>query len=54
VIADLKSTGKIMDEQWLGDGSYSAILEIPAGVQTELYQKLNAKTKGSAETALVK
>jgi ribosome maturation protein SDO1 len=54
VIADLKSTGKIMDEQWLGDGSYCAILEIPAGVQTELYQKLNAKTKGSAETALVK
>ena len=42
------------DEQWLGDGSWSAILEIPAGVQTELYQKLNARTKGTAETALVK
>jgi ribosome maturation protein SDO1 len=54
VIGDLKGIGKIVDEQWLGNGAYSAILEIPAGVQTELYQKLNAKTKGAAETALVK
>ncbi|MGA7923958.1 MAG: ribosome assembly factor SBDS [Thermoplasmata archaeon] len=54
VIGDLKGLGRILDEQWLGDGSYSATLEIPGGVQTELYEKLNAKTKGTAETALVK
>jgi ribosome maturation protein SDO1 len=54
VIGDLKGFGKLSDEQWLGDGSYSAVVEIPAGVQTELYERLNAKTRGSAETALVK
>ncbi|MCI4339045.1 MAG: ribosome assembly factor SBDS [Thermoplasmata archaeon] len=54
VIGDLKGLGRLMDEQWLGDGSWSGVLEIPAGVQTELYEKLNARTKGAAETALVK
>ena len=54
VIGDLKGLGKLSDEQWLGDGAWSAVLEIPAGVQTELYERLNAKTKGAAETQLVK
>jgi ribosome maturation protein SDO1 len=54
VIAELKGLGKLGDESWLSDGSWSAILEIPAGVQTELYEKLSARTKGTAETALVK
>ncbi len=54
VIGELKGLGRLVDEQWLGDGSWSGVLEIPAGVQTELYEKLNARTKGAAETALVK
>jgi ribosome maturation protein SDO1 len=54
VIGELKGLGRLLDEQWLGDGSWSGILEIPAGVQTELYEKLNARTRGAAETALVK
>ena len=54
VIGDLKGMGRLLDEQWLGDGSWSGVIEIPAGVQTELYEKLNARTKGAAETALVK
>jgi len=54
VIGELKAMGKLSEEQWGSDGAWSAILEIPAGVQTELYEKLNARTKGSAETALVK
>ncbi|HTW77163.1 MAG TPA: ribosome assembly factor SBDS [Thermoplasmata archaeon] len=54
VIGDLKGLGRLVDEQWLGDGSWSGVLEIPAGVQTELYEKLNARTKGAAETSLVK
>jgi ribosome maturation protein SDO1 len=54
VIGDLKGMGRLVDEQWLGDGSWSGVIEIPAGVQTELYEKLNARTKGAAETALVK
>jgi ribosome maturation protein SDO1 len=54
VIGELKGLGKLADEQWLPDGAWSALLEIPAGVQTELYAKLSARTKGAAETALVK
>jgi ribosome maturation protein SDO1 len=54
VIGELKGIGRLVDEQWLGDGSWSGVIEIPAGVQTELYEKLNARTKGAAETALVK
>ena len=54
VIGELKGMGKLGDEQWLSDGSWTSVLEIPAGVQTELYEKLNARTKGTAETALVK
>jgi ribosome maturation protein SDO1 len=54
VIGELKGLGKLADEQWLGDGAWSAVLEIPAGVQTELHEKLSARTRGAAETALVK
>lgn len=54
VIGDLKGMGKILEEQWLADGTWSGMVEIPAGVQTELYEMLNARTKGAAETALVK
>lgn len=54
VIGEIKGLGRLSDEQWLGDGSWSGVLEIPAGVQTELYEKLSARTKGSAETALLK
>jgi ribosome maturation protein SDO1 len=54
VIGELKGIGHLLSEEWLGDGSWSGIVEIPAGVQTELYEKLSARTKGAAETALVK
>jgi len=54
VIGELKGMGRLMDEQWMGDGSWIGVIEIPAGVQTELYEKLSARTKGAIETALVK
>jgi ribosome maturation protein SDO1 len=54
VIGELKGLGRLVEETWLSNGSWSGVLEIPAGVQTELYEKLSARTKGAAETALVK
>jgi ribosome maturation protein SDO1 len=54
VIGDLKGMGKLSEETWASDGSWSGVLEIPAGVQTELLEKLNARTKGAAEAARVK
>jgi ribosome maturation protein SDO1 len=54
VIGELRGFGRLTDEAWGGDGAWSAVVEIPAGLQTELQQKLNARTKGTAETARVK
>ncbi len=54
VIGEIKGLGRIVEEQWLSDGAWNGIVEIPAGIQTELYEKLSARTKGVAETALVK
>ncbi len=54
VIGEIKGLGRILEESWLSNGAWSGVVEIPAGVQTELYEKLNARTKGTAETALVK
>jgi len=54
VIGEVKGLGRILEERWLPDGSWSGVVEIPAGIQTELYEKLSARTKGAAETALVK
>jgi len=54
VIGEIRGLGRLLEETWLSDGSWNGIVEIPAGVQTELYEKLNARTKGAAETALVK
>ncbi len=54
VIGEIRGLGRLLEETWLSDGSWNGIVEIPAGIQTELYEKLNARTKGAAETALVK
>ena len=45
----LKQYGLKSDE-WLSDGSLKAILEFPAGLQGEFFEKLNNFTKGSAQT----
>jgi ribosome maturation protein SDO1 len=54
VIGEIRGLGRLLEENWMSDGSWNGIVEIPAGVQTELYEKLNARTKGAADTALVK
>ena len=51
---DIKGVGKIISEEWGSDGSWMGMVEIPAGIQDELVRKLNEKTKGSAETKILK
>ncbi len=51
---DIKGAGKIISEEWGSDGSWMGMVEIPAGIQDELVRKLNEKTKGSAETKILK
>ncbi|MEW5997012.1 MAG: ribosome assembly factor SBDS [Candidatus Micrarchaeota archaeon] len=48
----LKSYG-IKREQWLGDGSLIVMIEIPAGMQGEVFDKLNKLTAGQIETRIV-
>jgi len=49
----LKEFGKVMKEEWQKDGSYIAVMNIPGGLEEEFYQKVNALTKGEAETKLL-
>lgn len=50
----VRNFGNVSREEWGSDGSYMAVIEMPAGLQTELYDKLNALTRGSAQIKLLK
>ena len=41
-------------EEWLSDGSLEVILNIPVGLQSDFYDKLNSITHGAAITSEVK
>lgn len=53
-IGALKTFGEILKEEWGGDGTLTAIVEIPAGAQPNLLDKLGSATKGAAQVTLVK
>ena len=43
----------VKQEQWLNDGSWTAVVEIPAGIQGEFFDKLNNLTRGEVETKVL-
>ncbi len=51
---DIKGMAKIIKEEWTSDGSWVGMVDIPAGLQEELFNKLNEKTKGNVETKILK
>jgi len=51
---DIVACGKVLKEEWQRDGSWIGIVEMPAGLQTEFFERLNRKTKGAAETKILK
>ena len=51
---DLKSFGSILKEEWSPTGAWIGVVEMPAGLQTEFLERLNAKTKGNVETRILK
>lgn len=53
-IGILKNFGDILKEDWGADGTLSAIVEIPAGGQPGLLDKLGSTTKGAAQVSVVK
>lgn len=50
----LKRYGKLLSENWENDGSLVAIVEVPAGLQSDLFNELNHLTKGNVETKVIK
>lgn len=50
----IRGFGAPRKENWGGDGSYTAIIEIPAGLQNDIYNKINAFTKGEASIKVTK
>jgi len=53
-IGVLKNFGEIHKEEWGADGTLSAIVEIPAGGQPSLLDRLGSTTKGAAQVTIVK
>lgn len=49
----IKSMGKIIKEEWKGDGSWACQVEIPTGLHLDLIDKLNKLCAGRVETNLI-
>jgi ribosome maturation protein SDO1 len=45
---------QIKNEEWQSDGSWASIVNLPAGLQMELLDKLNKLTHGRVQTKLLK
>jgi ribosome maturation protein SDO1 len=54
VIGEVKASSRLISEEWTSDGSWSAVVEIPGGIQTDFLERLQARAKGQLESALVK
>ena len=50
----IRSFGTLLKEEWAGDGSLLSLIEIPAGIQQEVYDRLNNLTHGQVEVKIVK
>ncbi|MBU1200867.1 MAG: ribosome assembly factor SBDS [Nanoarchaeota archaeon] len=45
--------GHIKKEEWMNDGSWFAVVEIPAGLQNEFFDELNKETHGNIDTKIL-
>jgi len=50
----VKSSAKILREEWQNDGSWVCVVEIPAGLREDFFNKINKATKGNVETKIIK
>ena len=51
---DIKAFGTILREEWQPTGAWIGVVEMPAGMQTEFLERLNAKTKGKVEAKILR
>ncbi len=54
VYSMLKTTIKEFKEQWLNDGSLQVTIDIPSGMQTDLFQKIGGLTHGDFKSKTIK
>ncbi len=50
----LRHAGEIIRDEWQNDGTWIGVIEIPAGMQTELFDVLNKSTHGQGEAKILK
>jgi len=50
----IRNFGTLEREDWQSDGSWIGIIRLPAGMQTDFYDKLNDFTKGNVSTKILK
>ena len=50
----VRSLGSIQREEWANDGGYISLLEIPSGLQQEVFTRLNDLTHGQVEIKVIK
>jgi len=46
--------GNLKKDEWLGDSSWACVIEVPAGIQADLFDQLNKITQGNVETKILK
>jgi len=49
----IKGMAEVKKEEWLSDGSLLLLVEIPAGLQPEFFDKVNDLTRGEAQIKVV-
>ena len=52
--SSVRKLGNLLKEEWGGDGSYICMIEIPSGLQQEVYNRLNDLTNGQVEVKIIK
>ncbi|MFH1511293.1 MAG: ribosome assembly factor SBDS [Candidatus Woesearchaeota archaeon] len=50
----VKSFGTLLKEDWMANGAWSVLLELPGGLETDFYDKINSLTHGNVETKVLK
>ena len=50
---DIAKFGTLVKNEWQNDGSWVAVVKMPAGMQTDFYGLVNHLSKGDAETKLL-
>ena len=50
---EIKDMGKLTREEWQKDGSWIGIVQIPAGLKLDFFDRLNSKTHGDASVKIL-